>query len=45
LTNLIVHLDPPEEKLPFMIVKIDSNFVVCDQSIPFSSEGETNFSF
>jgi hypothetical protein len=39
LSNLIVYQDPIEEKLPFIIVKIDSNYVVCDISIPFNYDG------
>ena len=46
LSNLIVYEDPIEEKVPFIIVKIDSNYVVCDTSLPFKSEGgQPQFSY
>ena len=46
LSNLIVYEDPKEDKYPFIIVKIDSNYVVCDTSLPFNSEGvQTQFSY
>ena len=44
-----MYQDPADEKLPFMIVKIDSNYVVCDKLLPFKTEkdleGVALFSF
>lgn len=35
LSQLIVYEDASSENHPFMIVKIDGKYVVCDKAIPF----------